>query len=137
MSPFEYQQNCENRFISFCISTIQKAFKKILRELYRFHDREVSLSYLSESEYEILVNNLAIPAKRFQIQKYEISIYDPTLAEALQRLSCRHREIILLYYILGFHDVEIAKMLGISKSAVQNNRHIVLSKLKTMMEDSL
>lgn len=137
MSSLEYEQSCEKRFVSFCTATIFKAFQKILRELYRYRDRELSISALSEKDESALQSKLCIPAARFRVQRILVEIYDDELANALKRICQRQREIVLLYYLLGFSDKEIAGQLGLSASTVRYHRKTALAQLKQIMEERL
>ena len=57
------------------------------------------------------------------------------LAEALESLDGKKRDVILRYYFLGFDDTEIAKILEVNRSTIQRRRHAGLEFIKKFMED--
>ena len=75
------------------------------------------------------------PSGWFRIANTDVPIYHPTLAAALEQLKYRQRSIILLYYIFGYTDLEIADFLEMAKSTVQYNRQAALDNLRDLMEE--
>ena len=57
------------------------------------------------------------------------------LAEALENLDGKKRDVILRYYFLGFDDTEISKILEVNRSTIQRRRHAGLEFIKKFMED--
>lgn len=70
----------------------------------------------------------------FKVLEYDIAVKDELLAEALQELHDRKRDIILLSYFLGYNDVEIAERLNPVRRTVNDHRNKVLKDLKNRME---
>ena len=134
MAPFEDQKNCEKRFFAFCTAVIKKATQQAFRDLNRYRDREISLTSLTESDFQSLFEYSAIALERFRVLDCCIAIEDADLADALNQLKQRQREIILLYYMEGFCDSEIAHFLDTEKTTVNYNRHAALAKLRKLME---
>ena len=56
------------------------------------------------------------------------------LAEALQELPERKRDIVLLSYFLDYTDVEIADLLKIVRRTVNDQRNKALKELRERME---
>ena len=56
------------------------------------------------------------------------------LAAALLCLPEKRREVLFLWYYLGYSDEEIGKMCSISRSAVFRRRKIALRLLRKEME---
>lgn len=134
MTPFEKQKSCEKRFFAFCIAVIQKEIQRAFRDLNRYRDREVSLTSLSERDFMSLFECSTISAEKFHVLNFCIAVDDAELADALKQLKQKQRDIILLYYLRGFHDSEIAVFLGMEKTTVHYNRHAALTKLRKLME---
>ena len=135
MPPLEYQQSCEKRFAAFCVGAIEKAAQNAFRELHRYSDREVSLSDITENDIYLIAEPEMFPSGWFRIANTDVPIYHPTLAAALEQLKYRQRSIILLYYIFGYTDLEIADFLEMAKSTVQYNRQAALDNLRDLMEE--
>ena len=57
------------------------------------------------------------------------------LAEALENLDGKKRDVILRYYFLGFDDTEISKILEVNRSTIQRRRHAGLEFIKKFMEE--
>lgn len=108
MTPFKEQKICEKRFFAFCTAVIKKATQQAFRNLNRYSDREISLTSLTERDFMSLFECSVIPAERFHVLDYCIAVEDSDLVDALKQLKQRQRDIILLYYMEGFCDSEIA-----------------------------
>ncbi|GAY78730.1 hypothetical protein NBRC111894_4284 [Sporolactobacillus inulinus] len=65
----------------------------------------------------------------------DVQVTDCQIAEALDTLSKRKRDIILMFYFLEMSDAEIAKELSVNRSTVYRNRHSALEMFKTLLED--
>ena len=57
------------------------------------------------------------------------------LKEGMNRLSERQKETVILRYIYGYSDAEIAKMLGITRQAVNRLERRGLSVLREYLEE--
>ena len=66
---------------------------------------------------------------------FTVRIENSLLAEALESLDGKKRDVILRYYFLGFDDTEIAKILEVNRSTIQRRRHAGLEFIKKFMED--
>lgn len=72
----------------------------------------------------------------FKVLEYDIAVKDELLAEALQELPERKRDIILLSYFLDYNDVEIAELLNLVRRTVNDQRNKALKDLKNRMEEN-
>jgi DNA-directed RNA polymerase specialized sigma24 family protein len=59
---------------------------------------------------------------------------DPALAGALAALTARQRQVVVLAHGYGFTHREVADLLGLSRSSVQNHAERGLAKLRDHME---
>ena len=66
---------------------------------------------------------------------FTVRIENSLLAEALENLDGKKRDVILRYYFLGFDDTEISKILEVNRSTIQRRRHAGLEFIKKFMED--
>ncbi len=73
--------------------------------------------------------------KRFQVLEYDIDVKDALLAEAIQMLSDRKRDVVLLAYFMGMSDAEIARQLNLVRSTVGEHRKRALELMKKKMEE--
>ena len=70
----------------------------------------------------------------FTICGKTVIVENEHLAAALFRLPEKRREVLFLWYYLGYSDAEISKMCGISRSAVFRRRKIALRFMRKEME---
>ncbi len=61
---------------------------------------------------------------------------EPGLPPALNKLSARQRQVVILVHGFEYTHQEVAGLLGISRSSVQNHAERGLSKLRTELEVS-
>ena len=66
---------------------------------------------------------------------HEIGIVDGDLAQALRELPDGHRQIVLMYYIVGLNDREIGEILDMVRPTVCARRNSAMKKLRRMMEE--
>ncbi|WP_324249649.1 RNA polymerase sigma factor [Holdemanella biformis] len=65
---------------------------------------------------------------------FVVQISNEKLGKALEKLSNRQINVILLFYFLGFSDIEIAKLHQCSRSSVYRSRKKALNILKIQMK---
>ena len=71
----------------------------------------------------------------FEMDWITVRIENSLLAEALENLDGKKRDVILRYYFLGFDDTEISKILEVNRSTIQRRRHAGLEFIKKFMEE--
>ena len=71
----------------------------------------------------------------FEMDGFTVRIENSLLAEALESLDGKKRDVILRYYFLGFDDTEISKILEVNRSTIQRRRHAGLEFIKKFMEE--
>ena len=98
---------------------------------------EVLFSELSEKEQSRLytVNKYEVESKCFQVLGYDIEVKDALLAYAIQLLSEKKRDVVLLSYFMDMSDTEIAKAMNLVRSTVHEHRKRSLELMKKMMEE--
>lgn len=121
-------------------SFVKKAAENRRRDYYKCKEgkprREISLNYLTP---DILNEHSAwdkysTSDNTFPIFGMDISIDNEYLAEALRLIPQYQREVILLSYIIGLNDQEIAQELNKVRRTIQHTRSKALEKLKIIME---
>jgi len=105
-------------------------------QIKRQREREVSFSDLSEKEFNQLYteDHYFVTEQIFNVLGRDVIVSDETIAEALQSLPERKRDIILLSYFLDLSDREIGEKLNMLRATVQYQRTSTLKQLKNFME---
>ena len=98
----------------------------------RYGKRETSFSELSEVQLGELytVDEYSVENFFFQVLEYDIEVKDPKIAMALEKLTERKRNVILLYFFMDMNDVEIAKSMNLVRSTVCEHRKRSLENIK-------
>lgn len=73
----------------------------------------------------------------FTVMGHEIGIVDGDLAQALSELPDGHRQIVLMYYIVGLNDREIGEILNMIRTTVCARRNSAIKKLHRMMKEEM
>ncbi|MEG0155852.1 MAG: sigma factor-like helix-turn-helix DNA-binding protein [Lachnospiraceae bacterium] len=98
---------------------------------------EVCLSELSEKELSRLftMDQYEVENYQFRVLDYDIEVKDSLIAEALQILTEKKRNVILLSYFMGMSDAEIAREMSLVRSTIHEHRTRSLEMLKKIMEE--
>lgn len=96
----------------------------------------MSFSDLSEKELAQLYteDKYFVSEQIFNVLGLNVIVTDDVIAEALQSLPERKRDIILLSYFLELSDREIGDKLNMLRSTVQYQRTSTLQQLKNFMK---
>ena len=73
--------------------------------------------------------------KPFRVHGYVVEVCDRSLGEILEYIPSAQRDIVLLSYFLDYSDLEISKLLNMSKSTVHYRRNATLRRLRQLLED--
>lgn len=95
-----------------------------------------TFSDLSESELAQLFTTDEYKSDyfRFQVSGFDVLVKNELLAEALNALPERKRDIILLSYFLDMSDAEIGELLNVVRTTVFRHRKSALAKIKQYLE---
>lgn len=132
-SPSEEQIVCM-KFDSFIKTCCKNELRNIEKHEKRLRAREVLISDFSLIDGKSDVAEIVIPD--FIIKGLEISIEDSNLLEALQKLTARERELILLIHFTGFKPKDISDKLNVGERTIYNRHNKILVKLRKYMEGS-
>ena len=80
---------------------------------------------------EITISNIKIQPEEIELQP-DIKL----LYKAIEKLSFEQREVLVLFYIMGFQGTEIASQMGITEAAVRNRLKRARERLRLLMSDS-
>ena len=110
--------------------------RRITRTLAKCAAREVTFSDLSESELAQLFTTDEYESDyyRFQVSGFDVLVKNELLAEVLNALPERKRDIVLLSYFLDMSDAEIGELLNVVRTTVFRHRKSALAKIKQYLE---
>jgi DNA-directed RNA polymerase specialized sigma24 family protein len=139
MNSEQYREHIERTFNGFCKIVLYHAALGAYKKLRKKQQFEVSLDYLREFDFEPVATTDECFVKydvptTFTICGKTVIVENEHLAAALFRLPEKRREVLFLWYYLGYSDAEISKMCGISRSAVFRRRKIALRFMRKEME---
>ena len=139
MKPSSHEQSKRHTFDSFCKKILKHEARDYYDELKRKRDREVSFSDLSAKQMDQLYteDKYFVTEKIFNVLGLDVIVTDGAIAEALQGLPERKRDIILLSYFLELSDREIGDKLNMLRNTVQYQRASTLRQLKIFMEGDI
>ena len=132
------KSHIRHEFDSFC----KKVLKYNARNYYAMQkkrsEREIPFGELAESELSGLIAEdvYSVEETVFDVQGEAIGISDGSLADALAQLPQDKRDIVLLSYIYGMTDREIAKRMDMVRRTVAHRRATTLQELKQIMEEN-
>lgn len=132
----DYEKTIEHQFDSFCKTVLRNQARNIYSENKRHNEIFVSLDMLSAAElnqfsfYDIY----EIECIGLSSFNYEISVEDILIAQAIQALSRKQQDVILLSFFLDMTEVDIASLMNLTKSTVHYHKKKALKRLKIFME---
>ena len=131
------EQTVRHQFDRKCKLALKGELIDYTRHMDYLGKHEVILSELTEKELESLSVIDEYDAEYFDFRAlgYDIRLKDMLLAEALNALTERKREVIMLSYFQGLSDADIARKLNLDRSTVNEHRKRSLELLKQMMEE--
>lgn len=118
--------------------------EELIKELNRDFEREdkrektararcLSLDYLFESEgYEPPDNSVSVEEK--YIRQEEKEIFNARLHKAIDSLTPRQKEMVIMVYFEGKSQVEVAQKYGITESAVSQAMDRIHNTLRKILE---
>ena len=100
---------------------------------------EVNFSDMTEQELDsiFVMDEYNLDNSHFQVLGYDIEVKDTLLVEALQALTEKKQNVVLLSYFLEMTDVEIARKMNLVHSTIREHRIRSLELLKKLMEENM
>ena len=137
MKPSEFQTTIENQFDYICKVAMDDERKDYFKALSRQCKRETLFCDMDNYTVNLFSSEDTYPSHfhTFEMDGFTVRIENSLLAEALENLDGKKRDVILRYYFLGFDDTEISKILEVNRSTIQRRRHAGLKFIKKFMED--
>lgn len=123
-------------FDCYCKRVLKHEAIDIQRNNQYLNEKLVSFSALTQEQLSELstCDEYSTDYQKFKVLEYDIAVRDELLAEALQALPEKKRDIVLLSYFMDFSDVEIAELLKLVRRTVNDQRHKALKDLQKRME---
>jgi len=133
----DYEKTIEHQFDSFCKKVLKNQARNIYAENKRRNARFVSLESLSPADLASLCvcDSYEAECFLFSVHEYDIPIEDILIAKAIESLTKRQQDVILLSFFLSMTDVDIADLLNLAKSTVHYHREKALEELRKFMEE--
>ena len=134
------KERIQHQYDALAKKTLVGEAKSHRRTLAKRAAREVTFSDLSESELAQLFTTDEYESDyfRFQVSGFDVLVKNELLAEALNALPERKRDIILLIillsYFLDMSDAEIGELLNVVRTTVFRHRKSALAKIKQYLE---
>lgn len=136
MKKLTSEEDTQRVFDCYCKRILKNEAINIQKHNQYMNSRQVSFSELTPEQLAQICtcDEYSSDFSRFKVLEYDIAVKDELLAEALQELPERKRDIILLSYFLDYNDVEIAELLNLVRRTVNDQRNKALKDLKNRME---
>ena len=131
------KKTIQHQYDALAKKTLKGAAKNYQIELAKRAAREVSFSDLSESELAQLFTTDEYESDyfRFGVSGFDVFVKNELLAEALNALPEKKRNIVLLSYFLDMSDAEIGDLLNVVRSTIFRHRKTALAKIKQCLEE--
>ena len=125
----------QHTFDSFCKKVLKHEANNGHREINRRALMEIPMSDLPEGAMEQLAVYDEYPWEytSFLIGNETVLVKDDRLAEALEAIPEKERNIILMYWFLDLADRDIADQMGIARRTVNTHRQKAYRLLKKLM----
>ncbi len=135
MKPTSFEDAIRLQFDTLMKKVIDKMIKNYERTLKRRNRREVLFCELPP----VMVASLSVDddygleTTVFEVNGVQIPVDGEELCNALEQLSERKRNILLMRYFLEMSDVEIAELLNITDRTSLRNRKSALQQMKEIL----
>lgn len=135
----QFMEHIEYAFNAFCKIVLRHEAISAWRDLKRKELREISLDYLMSERYfepsamDSYFEKQGKPTA-FLVLGKEVIVDNEQLAMALSRLPKLRREVLLLYYFIGYRDEAIGRLYGRCRSTINNRRNVALKQLRKEWE---
>lgn len=134
----EEEETLEYEFEAFCKKLLRNEARDYYRELKYQKKRLISMNELTQEQLNQLskLDEYEINFYLFHVMGYKVKIKDSAISKAIQQLTKKKRDIILLSFFLGMSDTEIAKKMNLVQSTISRHRVTSLKELKKFMEET-
>ena len=141
----QFMEHIEYAFHAFCKIVLRHEAINAWRDLKRKEAREISqietyFNYhlMSERYFEPSAMDSYFEKQDkptvFIVLGKEVIVDDERLATALSKLPELRREVLLLYYFVGYRDEAIGRQYGRCRSTINHRRNVALKQLRKEWE---
>ncbi len=135
----QFIEHIEYAFHPFCKTVVRHQALNAWQDLKRKEGREISLDYLmSERYFEPSAMDSYFEKQDkptvFLVLGKEVIVDDERLATALSRLPKLRREVLLLYYFVGYCDEALGRLYKRCRSSINRRRNVALKQLRKEWE---
>ena len=135
----QYREHIERTFNAFCKIVLYHAALGAYKKIRKKQQFEVSLDYLCEFDFEPVTTTDEYFVKydvttTFTVRGKTVVVESEQLAAALMNLPEKRREVLFLWYYLGYSDEEIGEMFGVCRSTIFRRRKKALHLMRKEME---
>lgn len=136
MTMEQFRTYQEETFDSFCKTVIRNTAKNEHLRIAKRAKYEIQMSAVSTAELSaVSCEDTYFPyCQTYYVLGKAVNIYDADLGESLRYIIPQWRDVILLFYFLGYSDEQIAKMLKMSFRTVNYRRKAALKDLRRRLE---
>lgn len=131
-SSFQDEQTVRHQFDSLCKLALKSEVINYEKHMAYRQKYEVMLSELSEKELSrlFIMDEHEMETHRFQVLGYDIEVKDALIAEALQTLTEKKRNVVLLSYFMDMSDADIAREMNLVRSTINEHRRRSLELMR-------
>lgn len=131
------EETVRHQFDRLCQLVLKRGAANYFKHLEYRRKHEELFSEMSEAKMNSLcvTDEYNLDHYQFQVLGYDIEVKDALIAEALQCLTERKRNVILLSYFMDMNDAEIARAMKLVRSTIHEHRKGSLELLKRIMEE--
>ncbi len=136
-SPSRDEETYRHQFDRLCQLALEGEAANYFKHLDYRKQHETLFSELPVSVADSLctVDQYDLDHCQFKVFGYDIEVRDALIAEALQSLTEKKRNVILLSYFMEMSDAEIARTMNLVRSTIHEHRKRSLELLKKFMEE--
>lgn len=133
----DFEKTIEHQFDSFCKTVLRNQARTIYEDNRRWQNRFISLESLTPDDLVKLcsLDHYTAECIFFTTFDYEIPIEDVLIAQALETLSKKRQDIILLSFFLDMKEMDIATLMNLAQSTVHYHKENALEELRKFMEE--
>jgi RNA polymerase sigma factor (sigma-70 family) len=137
MRTSSFKQIVRLQFNALMMIVIKGTLSSHRRQITRRSKHEILFCDLSEMKcMEHSTNDEYFSdSESFQVLNFTIHVSNEELGIALQKLTEKQRNTILLYFFQGMNDREIAELYHVSRSAINSRRDRGLKKLQKLLNE--
>lgn len=132
----ENKEKLQRQFDVYCTKVLKYASISHYHATHRRKEKEVSFSSLLEKDLAEISTADQYPCmlSYFQVREWLVEVQSEPLSIAIEYLTPYRREIILLYFFLGFKNKEIAALHECNAGKISYHKMRAVRQIRAEME---